>query len=127
MAREEYRVRQRQASQKFNRTLFGRYQGLRYKARRPVHRGCAVEMSLTFEQYADLLSGNCCTYCHGPLPEAGAGLDRLDSSKGYIPGNCTACCRLCNTKKGRFEGMGFKYPRTVQLLLEVLALTNANC
>ena len=27
------------------------------------------------------------------------GIDRVDSSLGYVPGNCVPCCRICNTMK----------------------------
>ena len=30
-----------------------------------------------------------------------SGLDRLDSSKGYIHGNVVPCCRNCNVFRGR--------------------------
>lgn len=36
-----------------------------------------------------------CTYCGGE----GYGIDRIDSSKGYIEGNVTPCCSRCNTMK----------------------------
>jgi hypothetical protein len=29
----------------------------------------------------------------------GNGIDRIDSSKGYIQGNCVSCCTLCNRMK----------------------------
>lgn len=28
------------------------------------------------------------------------GIDRVDSSKGYEPGNCVPCCKPCNSMKG---------------------------
>lgn len=33
-------------------------------------------------------------------------IDRIDSRKGYVPGNVVACCRLVNELKCRFESEG---------------------
>jgi hypothetical protein len=41
-----------------------------------------------------------CTYCGGGLPLYGGGLDRKDSSLGYVVGNVVPCCYDCNTAKG---------------------------
>jgi hypothetical protein len=41
-----------------------------------------------------------CSYCGGPLPTAGAGLDRLDNSKGYDLDNVVPCCGDCNRLRG---------------------------
>lgn len=38
-----------------------------------------------------------CAYC-GAQTE-GLGIDRVDSAKGYVAGNMTACCTLCNRMK----------------------------
>ena len=48
-----------------------------------------------------------CTYCGKPpeLRKVGRyevfvnGIDRVDSSKGYINGNCVPCCKRCNRMK----------------------------
>jgi len=41
-----------------------------------------------------------CNYC-GIIQEKGFnGVDRLDSSKGYITENCVSCCEMCNMMKG---------------------------
>uniref|UniRef100_A0A6C0J0A6 HNH nuclease domain-containing protein n=1 Tax=viral metagenome TaxID=1070528 RepID=A0A6C0J0A6_9ZZZZ len=37
-----------------------------------------------------------CTYCGD---EFSGGIDRIDSNKGYIEGNITACCETCNRMK----------------------------
>jgi hypothetical protein len=31
------------------------------------------------------------------------GIDRLDNSKGYVPGNCVPCCKICNFMKKRLS------------------------
>ena len=43
---------------------------------------------------------NECYYC-GIIQEKGFnGIDRLDSSEGYIMSNCVSCCQMCNYMKG---------------------------
>lgn len=82
-------------------------------------RSRGLKMTLTFVQYASLIGQNICSYCGGPLAPKGLGLDRQDHRKGYEPDNVVACCFPCNWKKGHLEGLGFTYPRTVELLLEL--------
>ena len=36
----------------------------------------------------------------------GAGMDRLDNSKGYVEGNVVSCCYDCNT--ARFDNFTFE-------------------
>jgi len=60
-----------------------------------------------------------CTYCGAkPTPSSlhikkfnGAwrwnGIDRVDSSKGYIYGNVVPCCSLCNKLKSNLEQSDF--------------------
>ena len=52
-----------------------------------------------------------CKYCGGKLEEAGVGLDRVDSSKGYAPDNVVPCCNKCNE---------IKNDSSLELLLEHL-------
>ena len=57
------------------------------------------EFTITFEEYALLISKRC-TYCNGDISkETGSGLDRIDNSKGYLPDNVNPCCRDCNTRR----------------------------
>lgn len=51
---------------------------------------------------------------------AGSGIDRQDHRLGYVHGNCVPCCSNCNTKKGLLEAAGLVYPRTVEVLMEIL-------
>ena len=37
-----------------------------------------------------------------------SGIDRIDSSKGYVKGNVAACCRQCNFAKGSITVEKFK-------------------
>jgi hypothetical protein len=78
------------------------------------------DFTLSQEDYALLVRDNSCFYCSGALPVAGYGVDRQNNKLGYVHGNVVSCCERCNEKKGRLEGLGFTYPRTVELLLELL-------
>ena len=84
----------------------------------------SIELRMTFEEWQSLIAADRCFYCGGPLPEAGGALDRLDNRLGYTKDNCVPCCGAglndCNGKKGALEMIGFRYPRTVELLREVL-------
>lgn len=76
-----------------------RFADLRYEAKRRK-----LEFNLTFENYQKYISEPC-YYCNFELGEpvtSGAGLDRVDSSKGYIEGNVVSCCRMCNLIKSDF-------------------------
>lgn len=77
-------------------------------------------VGIMFEQYQELISKNVCYYCPNELPISGSGIDRLDHFKGYIMGNVVPCCWDCNARKGALERAGFKYPRTIELLKELL-------
>lgn len=41
-----------------------------------------------------------CTFCGGPLPPCGSGIDRLDPHDDYNLFNVVPCCGFCNTLKG---------------------------
>lgn len=59
------------------------------------------EFTLTQEEYWKEVKKPC-YYCNnrlGKQVEYASGLDRLDSSKGYISGNVVSCCRICNVIK----------------------------
>lgn len=42
-----------------------------------------------------------CTYCGTPSgwPNGRNGIDRVDSSIGYVEANCVSCCKTCNRAK----------------------------
>lgn len=83
----------------FNR-LYSRYKG------RAKERGMPFELSK--DEFRNLVVQPC-YYC-GEEPSQVAkrnksrflysGVDRVNSSKGYIADNCVACCIRCNRKKG---------------------------
>lgn len=58
-----------------------------------------IPIDISLYDYEQLLISNSCEYCNGPLPKAGHGLDRIDSSKGYTRDNVAPCCNTCNMTK----------------------------
>ncbi len=87
------------------------YNGGRLKAeyRRQVKNALKRELdfTLTFEEVEAFFSGNC-NYCGAaPAPDhrnlVRNGMDRLDSSKGYIKDNVVSCCFGCNHVKQDVE------------------------
>jgi hypothetical protein len=69
-----------------------------------------LDYSLTSEEFDKLVTGNC-LYCGDSLTNTikgqgktsgdfkYTGIDRVDSSKGYILDNCVSCCWMCNNMK----------------------------
>jgi hypothetical protein len=57
-----------------------------------------VDVTITFNEWKSLIN-NPCFYCAGELPQTGGGIDRRDSSLGYVEGNCRPCCTVCNIAK----------------------------
>jgi hypothetical protein len=74
----------------YTRTIKGRFSNSVSNAK---HIG--REWTLTLEQFAALVS-QACHYCGNPLHETGAGLDRIDNSRGYVLDNVVPCCKVCN-------------------------------
>jgi hypothetical protein len=59
-----------------------------------------IDFSLTFEEFIAMIS-NPCTYCKGPLPVTGLGMDRINEREGYSIKNCVPSCAICNSMKHR--------------------------
>ena len=70
----------------------------KYKAK-VIREGGSFE--LTKEEY-EYLRQQTCIYCRRPTTETHHnGIDRIDSSIGYIRSNCVTCCGGCNIAKGK--------------------------
>jgi hypothetical protein len=80
-----------------------------------------IKLEISFDEYEALISNEFCRYCKNDLPIHGHGLDRVDNRLGYAMTNVVPCCTQCNTRKGLLEKIGFVFPRTVELLKELLA------
>lgn len=84
--------------QQSSRRLHSRFVHGAYIAKR---RGLHWELSKA--EY-EAISNGPCFYCGSTLPEVGAGLDRLDNSRGYDRDNVVPCCGVCNTiRSDRFS------------------------
>ena len=63
-----------------------------------------IEFNLTDEYIKNII--NCpCTYC-GEI--VSGGIDRIDSTKGYVIGNVVPCCKICNMMKNKYSIEFFK-------------------
>lgn len=120
----KWRLENPEVVDRYARSVEGRYCQLKRAAKRGNR-----EFTITVEQYRELLATGVCFYCGGPLSDYGYSLDRQDHHKGYTLDNVVPCCgskngsrqESCNLKKGHLECVGFTFPRTVELLRELLA------
>ena len=57
------------------------------------------DFTITLEEYKVIVCQPC-EYCGWTMANNGRGIERIDNSKGYVPGNCAPACGLCNSMKG---------------------------
>lgn len=68
-----------------------------------VARTKKLEYALTDKEFEELTTGHC-VYCDRPTTKTHKnGIDRLDSSKGYVADNCVTCCGQCNIAKKKLS------------------------
>lgn len=104
-----------EASVRYRKTLRGRFSHFKV-----VSKLRHISVHLDFHEFSELATASC-SYCGAESKiQFGSGIDRQDHYQSYTPKNSVPCCRKCNIKKGLLERMGFKYPRTVELLKELL-------
>jgi hypothetical protein len=70
-----------------------------------------LEFTLTLEQTETLFNG-VCYYCNStPVKDHRGlvrnGIDRIDSSRGYILDNVISCCSICNVMKSNYTAKEF--------------------
>jgi len=80
----------------YNRTANGKYRVMKGHAKL-----YNVPLTISLEEFKELISKPC-YYCGGKLPEAGSGVDRINSKLGYTIKNVKPCCWVCNRAKGTF-------------------------
>jgi len=91
--------------------LFGTYK--RVAKRRKL------DFTITKKEFYTLTQTNC-FYCNCPpenewkVPSLGLngsylynGIDRVNNKKGYVSGNCVACCEFCNRTKRNYSTQEF--------------------
>ena len=113
---QNHREEARQYSEEYRKTITGRFSILLNSAQ--VRK---IEVLISLEEYTQIVSSGMCRYCSKSLPKAGSGVDRTDSTIGYVANNCVSCCSACNKIKGCLEMAGFTGARAVELLQGVLS------
>jgi len=93
-------------SRLFNTTSKGRYEMCKKRAKK---RGYEFDISLDFFAH---ITSKPCHYCGATNVKIG--IDRKDSSKGYVPDNCVPCCRECNIFK-----LSKNYERFVRMCIKI--------
>lgn len=66
---------------------------------------CNIKLDLTWQQIQHLISQPC-IYCNY-LDDTLNGIDRIDSTLGYIEGNVQSCCEFCNRGKHQLSHKQF--------------------
>lgn len=78
--------------------IYARTPDGKYTALKRAAKDKNLGFDITREQHAILIQQSC-VYCGGKLAEAGHGLDRTDTHKGYLIDNVVPCCTSCNRMK----------------------------
>ena len=106
-----------------------RYLYYRYK-RWAKHDG--KEFSLSLDEYIQIVESNC-SYCGSKPPQIFSyrdhkpiisevfanGIDRIDSSIGYVIDNVTTCCKACNySKRCMSQEEFYKYIKNTYLFMK---------
>jgi hypothetical protein len=73
----------------------------RYSTLRIAARKKGMGFDITEKDHAEMLSRPC-HYCRSPLNETGHGMDRKDTTQGYLIDNVVPCCVVCNRMKNVF-------------------------
>lgn len=95
--RETHKEEEKERRKKYDITVRGRYGIYKQNAKQRN-----IQFDLTVEEF-DEITQQPCTYCGGFNGECNgikySGVDRIDSSQGYIKLNAIPCCETCNKMK----------------------------
>jgi len=62
-----------------------------------------LPLEITMEEHDKILGDRTCFYCDTNFSkDRGSGLNRCDSTKGYVLGNLKPCCKVCNGLMSNF-------------------------
>ena len=93
---KNYRITHRQIKKEYQAEYMKKY---RHINKLSILKSCMKQKkkgcNISDEDIQTLLKG-ICVYCG---TSEYIGIDRIDSTKGYIKGNCQSCCRYCNVMK----------------------------
>jgi len=105
------------------------------KAKRAENKG--IEFSLSFAQYKKLFVRKTCAYSGLVFSELdenrgwknewlGRTVDRIDNSKGYIPGNVVPVCNGVNQIKGQWENplLPLDEKLTISIIKKIATIKN---
>ncbi|AGE57724.1 hypothetical protein ATCVNTS1_639R [Acanthocystis turfacea Chlorella virus NTS-1] len=103
----EYREKNKEHLDAYYKEWFNGHHGrlhiIKYSADK---RGLNVELT---DDEIKAMTDEPCVYCLTPTIDGVSrnGIDRLDSSLGYVDGNCVPCCGMCNYMKGQVDPLTF--------------------
>lgn len=85
-----------------------------------------VPFNLSIETVKSIYFEKNCFYCQKPIPLGKKETDRIIPSKGYVDGNCVACCKSCNVLKRDMVVGDTRYHSMKSLILKLDNHTKQN-
>jgi hypothetical protein len=79
---------------RYRHSVKGRYSALLHKAKQR-----RLPLTISLEEYSDIILHAPCSYCGGKIGTGGYGLDRINAKKGYTKNNVIPACAHCNIMK----------------------------
>jgi Family of unknown function (DUF5763) len=83
-----------------------KYMETTYNAKKTNAIGRNMAFHISFDFFKELISKEC-IYCGEKRENEINGIDRVDSTQGYIESNCVPCCSTCNFMKGELPQQTF--------------------
>lgn len=96
----KYKKQIQERTKRWTKSLHGRFITYRSSARKRE-----LEFTLTEQDVKNIVSQPC-FYCN-TFKHITSGIDRVESSIGYILGNCVPCCHMCNRMKSNYSAEDF--------------------
>lgn len=96
----KYKKQIQERTKRWTKSLHGRFITYRSSARKRE-----LVFTLTEEEVKNIVSQPC-FYCN-TFKNVTSGIDRVDSSIGYILENCVPCCFMCNRMKSNYSAEDF--------------------